>query len=511
MLNRLLNSLILLPDPYNYQSPEDLGLHAEAFTFHNAQGGHLSGWFFRLQPEALCTGPFPDEAPVVLFCPGTSGNLSSHLYYIELLCRAGFAVFGFDYTGFGRSTGKASLQSLLTDTLSAADFLRHTQGIKRFGIFGISIGANVALLAAALRPDVVGGVAVEGVAIQREVVRGILKDGIMGPRYIDAIRYEGQPPIRRESHVLNRVRLSGWLADALAYMGVSTLPFQAKDPLQVIKDLADTPVFLIHGVEDPLLPCEATLQAYAVKPGARHLWLIPEVSHAQEPLLAQDAEYSAQLSAFFHAALHRTCRWSPQMPPIAFKIHAQETGTLTLQLDNPGPPGLVLTTVVGERTVDFRTVWVQRQTHVTYRANSAHPLVSSMRLYEVAGSDGQTARVRFTARGTLYRSLYRSHVRALSRSLHEGRLQDLDSLVQALPCTRPEAPFDFFLGLYCVQIMQRTRYKYPHIARAAAETFTHYWHYGSQDASHHTPSLWDLAADVLNKPVGPRRHVASGQ
>ena len=41
-----------------------------------------------------------DEAPVVLFCPGTSGNLSSHLYYVELLCRAGCAVLSVDYTGF---------------------------------------------------------------------------------------------------------------------------------------------------------------------------------------------------------------------------------------------------------------------------------------------------------------------------------------------------------------------------------------------------------------------------
>jgi hypothetical protein len=72
-----------------------------------------------------------------------------------------------------------------------------------------------------------------------------------------------------------------------------------------------------------------------------------------------------------------------------------------------------------------------------------------------------------------------------------------------MPRERPEAPFDFFLGLYCVQIMQRTRHKLPHIAQAAAEAFVRYWHYGPREALPGQPSLWGLAAAVLGQRVGP--------
>src|SRR5512132_2531867 len=83
MLHRLLNALILLPDRYCYQVPADLGLRADEITFPNVQGQLLHGFWFRPVGPMASEAP-QDEAPVVLFCSGTSGNLSSHLYYIEL-------------------------------------------------------------------------------------------------------------------------------------------------------------------------------------------------------------------------------------------------------------------------------------------------------------------------------------------------------------------------------------------------------------------------------------------
>jgi len=201
VIHRLLNSLILLPDQYGYQVPADLGLVAEVVSFPNAQGKPLTGLFCRPRSARGPSSTPDNERPVVLFCPGTAGNLSSHLQYVELLCRAGLAVLGFDYTGFGQSAGEASLQNLITDVLSACDFLQQHKGIKRLGIFGVSIGANVALQAAVLRPGAISGVAVEGLALQREVIRGLLNNGSMGPRYLTAITYEGEStgPVKRMS------------------------------------------------------------------------------------------------------------------------------------------------------------------------------------------------------------------------------------------------------------------------------------------------------------------------
>ena len=218
MIHRLLNSLILLPDRYCYQVPADLGLHAEKVVFPNAQGSSLHGLFCWNGASKDASSVPPNDLPVILFCPGTSGNLSSHLHYVEMLCRAGFAVLGFDYTGFGQSAGSASLNTLVTDVLSAGDFLRQSKHVEQFGMLGLSIGANTALLAATLRPQGICGVAVEGISLPQEIIRGILTDGIMGPRYIDTMLYDGVPQ-RRDAHVLNPWHIRGWMADIFAWLG----------------------------------------------------------------------------------------------------------------------------------------------------------------------------------------------------------------------------------------------------------------------------------------------------
>ena len=502
MIHRLLNSLILLPDRYCYQEPADLGLHAEAVVFPNARGVPLHGLFCqRLSPEEATHTP-PDDRPVILFCPGTSGNLSSHLHYVELLCRAGCAVLGFDYTGFGQSAGTASLKTLVTDVLCAGDFLRTSKHVERFGIFGLSIGANTALLAAALRPDVICGVAVEGLAMQQEVIRGILTEGVMGPRHIDTIVYDGVPQRRYAAHVLNLWHVQGWMADMFAWLGVACFPFQGKAPQRQVAALKDIPVLFIHGAEDPLLPFEATLQVYDTKPGAKRLWLIPGVGHAQEPVLAQDAEYAAQLGEFFHGVLPPQIQPHVSTPPITCNVVAQPDGAFTVQLRNPGPPGVVLLTIVHDTRVEFRTVWLSDEAAIPHVIRHRPRQVSCLRLFTGTGC-GDTARLCLSYRGQRYQEVFQPYIRGLSRLLHEGRLKELDTLLQALPQDRPEAPFDFFLGVYCVQIMQRTRHKLPHIARTAATAFCRYWHYGGQAVPRQLPTPWDLAAVILDTPVGP--------
>jgi len=507
MLRRLLNAVILLPDRYCYQVPAELGLSADAVAFPNAQGHLLRGFLFQPVGQTGAPSLRRGEAPIVLFCPGTSGNLSSHLYYVELLCRAGCAVLGVDYTGFGQSAGQASLQTLVTDVLCASDFLRREQHIDACGIFGMSLGANLALLVASQRQEI-RAVAAESLALYGEITRGVLADGIMGPRDVTAVTYEDRPPVIRRHHVLNQRRVSGWLAKTLAWAGMRYFPFAGKDPRVPARMLMDTPVLCIHGVDDPLLPFEGTLQVYDALPGAKQLWLIPEVSHPQEAALAQDGEYVAQLAHFFHAALRGSARFDS--PSITSQLVPQGPERYALQLRNAGSPCLVLTTIVAEHALACRTVWVQDAAKLPVHATGRQPTASCRRLFEVAG-DGDTARIRYTPRGQRYRATFQPIVRELSKLLHERRLHELESLLPMLPRERPEPPFDFFLGVYCVQIMQRTHRTMPHLARAAAQAFLRYWHYGPDAAPPGQPTLWDLAAEVLGQEVHPRRVTPAGR
>jgi len=506
MLHRLLNALILLPDRYCYQVPTDLGLSAAAVTFLNANGQPLRGFWFAPAGPPGSAGTPPGQGPVVLFCPGTSGNLSSHLYYVELLCRAGCTVLGFDYTGFGQSAGQASLHTLVSDVLCAGDFLSQVQHGEHFGLFGMSLGANVALQVASQRQEI-RAVAVEGLALYSEITRGVLADGVMGPRTVRTIAYDGRPPAPRQHHVLNRWRVPGWLARCLARAGTARFPFTAQDPRLPARLLTDTAVFCIHGLDDPLLPFEATLQVYDALPGPKRLWLIPEVSHAQEPVLAQDGEYVAQLAHFFRAALQGDAR--TVLPPITCQLVPQGPERYALRLHNAGPPCMILTTVVADHALASRTIWVQDGAELPVLATGRQPTVSCLDLFEAAG-DGERAHRRYTSRGQQYRTTFQPLVRDLSTMLHERRLEALEPVLHRLPQERPEPPFDFFLGVYCVQIMQRTRRKMPHLAQMAARAFTRYWHYGPYAEPPGQPTLWTLATDILGQQPRSRRRVHVG-
>ena len=507
MLYRLLNTLILLPDRYRYQVPADLGLCADEVAFPNAQGQRLHGFWFKPVGQTTAAEAPHDEAPVVLFCPGTSGNLSSHLYYIELLCRAGCAVLSVDYTGFGQSTGQASLHTLVPDLLCASNFLCREKHARTFGIFGMSLGANLALLVASQRQEV-RAVAVEGLALYGEITRGVLADGIMGPRNVTTVTYENRPPVIRRHHVLNQWRVSSWLAKTFAWAGMTFFPFAGKDPRQPALTLTDTSVLCIHGVEDPLLPFEGTLQVYDALPGAKQLWLIPEVGHSQEAALAQDGEYVAQLARFFHAALRDQAHVAT--PSITSQLVPQGSESYVLHLYNAGTPGLVLTTVVSEHDLMCRTVWVRNAAEVSVHAPGRLPTVSCLPLSEVEG-DGNRAHIRYTPRGQQYRTIFRPLLRDLSQMLHERRLHDLEALLHTLPYERPTAPFDFFLGIYCAQIMQRTRQKLPSLAQVAAQVFTRYWHYRPEAEPSGHQTLGALAAEVLGQQGSQRRSTYIGR
>lgn len=506
MIHRLLNSLILLPDAYHYQAPADLGLQAEAVTFPNRQGLPLQGLLCWQASQTIADRFHPEALPVILFCPGTSSNLSTHLHYVELLCRAGFAVLGFDYTGFGRSAGKAWLKTLLTDVLCAADYLYQQRHIGRFGLFGLSIGANVALLAAAHRPDSIAGVAVEGMALQTEIIRGILTHGVMGPRYIPNIAYDGVPQAR-QAHVLNPIHMPTWLANIAAPLGMAVYPFQAKNPLRSAARLKDIPVFFIHGVEDPLLPFEATLEVYHAKPGAKRLWLMPGVGHAQEAVLANDGEYTAQLSDFFHDVLSNSAPTKGQM--LSEEITANHAGQPVLRLHNHAAPGAVLTAFIGAQAADFTTTWVDDTTTLPMPAGQPPRHLHSLRLFETKQDCHAAVQCRLTPRGQRYQAVFQPYIRTLSRLLHENRLSELDACLKTLPPSKPEAPFDFFLSLYCIQIIRRSKKKLPHLARAAAEVFTCYWPYGANPAPDAPHNLSQVVTRVLHKtPTSKRTDLA---
>jgi alpha-beta hydrolase superfamily lysophospholipase len=95
--------------------PADYGIPAGAVEEHwieTSDGEMLHAWYCR------------SEKPVAsgVFCHGNTGNLTTSADCIPHLLNAGFNVLFFDYRGFGRSTGIASLGGVVSDGITAARF-----------------------------------------------------------------------------------------------------------------------------------------------------------------------------------------------------------------------------------------------------------------------------------------------------------------------------------------------------------------------------------------------------
>ena len=114
----------------------------------------LYGFFVR-QPDSLRVEPHP----TILYHHGNKHNIEAYWDRVELLYRAGFDVFIYDYRGFGMSTGTCSEEGLRSDAKAALDYLRSRADVDTTQIvdYGYSLGGFPCLYTATTlhRPKVV--------------------------------------------------------------------------------------------------------------------------------------------------------------------------------------------------------------------------------------------------------------------------------------------------------------------------------------------------------------------
>lgn len=111
-------------------------------TFNSGQN-HLHGWYLRNSRSRY----------TVLLHHGNEGNVEQWAPFLEKLYEQGFSVLLYDYGGYGRSSGSASMQGILTDGTSAFDYLVASGKATPSEVInlGTSLGSAVATHVAAHR------------------------------------------------------------------------------------------------------------------------------------------------------------------------------------------------------------------------------------------------------------------------------------------------------------------------------------------------------------------------
>ena len=251
--------------PYEYH------VAYEDVSFTSGDGLLLRGWLIR---PAHTTA----QTPAIIICHGVGANKSDFTELGAALSRRGYFVLLFDFRAHGESEGSRTSLGYLEqkDVIAALDFLknRHEIDPKRIGIYGFSMGGSTAILAAAKTGTFSAVVADSAFTSLRDQAR----QSITGYYRLPAFPFLHLAILGYELYFQTRV-------DTVA-------------PVKAIAKLSPTPVLIIAGEGDLLIPANNGRKLFAAAKEPKEFWLIPDAGHGGT-LAAAGSEYEKRVGKFF--------------------------------------------------------------------------------------------------------------------------------------------------------------------------------------------------------------------
>lgn len=266
-------------------TPYEFGIPFEDVSFAPAAGAHqLHGWFL----------PRPESQRIVITSHGYRGRKADTLGISTYLWRHGFNVLVFDYHGHGAGLGTSITLAYreVHDLLGAIDWAAARIPGAAIGLLGYSMGASIAIMAAARHSLVQVVVADSPFATQRDILAEQLALAI----HIPAWPFMG-------------------LVDRFMYQ-LAGHRFHNVEPIREVPTIAPRPLLLIHGLDDNVIQPSHSQRLYAAASDPKELWLVPNCGHSGAYFQDRPA-YCARIADFFTHHLHEG-KGEPQPPqPIA--------------------------------------------------------------------------------------------------------------------------------------------------------------------------------------------------
>ena len=195
---------------------------------------------------------FPRAKSTILFSHGNAtdiGHMRDHLLDMAIALKCNISCY--DYTGYGMSKGKATVQGVYDNAMAAYDYLLRTYDLRDEDIvlYGQSLGSGPSTYLAAKFP-----------------VRGLVLHS----------------PISSGCRVIKKINHTPW--------------FDIFPNIDVVKEV-QSPVFVIHGTEDVEIPPHHGEAIYANAPRPYNLWLVPGADHNNIEVMHRD-QWKAEVKAF---------------------------------------------------------------------------------------------------------------------------------------------------------------------------------------------------------------------
>ena len=255
-------------------NPSEFALPFEDISFPSRDGVRLSGWFMAS----------PKARGAIILCHGFPNNRAEMLYWAKPLHAAGYHLLLFDFRALGLSQGE--LCSIghheIGDLLGAVDYLSARPEMRdlSLGVFGLSMGGAVALMAAA-QDERIAAIATHGAYASLD--RAIAQHCRL---------YFG--PLGRVMH------------PPAIWWGRRWLPLDPREvsPLKAVLQMAPRPLLLFHGGRDIIVRPADARALFEAAPQPKQLHMMPRSWHVYiHP--TERAAYETTLLRFFRDALRR--------------------------------------------------------------------------------------------------------------------------------------------------------------------------------------------------------------
>ncbi len=208
--------------------------------------------------------PIEGNRTVIIICHGISDDKYGSLGHARFLAPAGFGVLLFDFRNFGESGGNFSTYGYYEkqDIIAAIDYLKKRGDLPeglRIGLFGVSMGAAIAI----------------GAAADDQRVDCLVVDSPFGSLSQIALDYAQRISDLPRFLLWLPVKAALWKAEYTAKFRVSEV-----SPEEKVRDLS-CPIFIIHGSSDRIINVRYSRGIYNNARRDKRLWIIENADHMQ--------------------------------------------------------------------------------------------------------------------------------------------------------------------------------------------------------------------------------------
>ena len=251
------------------QKPDDFNVMCENVSFFTDDNINIKGWFLPSKEKSYKT---------IIICHGWGTNKSDVLSSTIFFLKRGFNLLYFDFRNHGESGGnKSSLGKLESqDLISAVDFLKtkKKQQSEKIGIYGVSMGASVAIIATALDKRISAVISDSPFSSFNYIISKYAKLFYKIPKY-------PLVPITL-FFIMSRLGFNPEKTSAIYY----------------VSKIAPRPIFIIHGEMDDRIPVSEGKILFDIANEPKIFWTVKNANHL-ESYSKSAFEYEKRTSDFF--------------------------------------------------------------------------------------------------------------------------------------------------------------------------------------------------------------------